>query len=125
MQRSVVIIMNCLIKNKSREVLLHMVDFLMGKYYNLSNRKSSDQEIKINAILAILHTTVLALEGVVPREGLTSSLCKLINDHISKVGVEEEGLNMISGMAVTFGMAFQDQAENYWNILFQGLDMLN
>lgn len=89
MQRAVVIIMNCLIGNKSREVLLQMVDFLMGKYYNFSNRKCSDQDIKINAILAVLHTTVLALEGVVPREGLVSSLIKLINDHIGKVGVEE------------------------------------
>lgn len=67
LQRAVVIIMNCLLKNKSRDVLLQMVDFLMAKYFSCSNRQCTDKDIKINSILSILHTSVLALEGIVPR----------------------------------------------------------
>lgn len=44
-----------------------MVDFLMGKYFSFSNRNSSDKEIKVTSVLSILHTSILALEGVVPR----------------------------------------------------------
>lgn len=32
-------------------------------------------------------------------------------------GVEEEGLNMISGMAITFNRAFEHKTEKYWGYI--------
>jgi hypothetical protein len=120
--RAIVIIMNCIVKLKNRDVIHEMLDFLMKKYYSFYNEPHlSDRKIRLTSIISIIHTCVLALENTVPKEGLVSNLCKLIDVPIAVFGVEEEGLNMISSMAIAFNRAFETKSHDYWKYIQNGL----
>ena len=62
--------------------------------------------MRLGSVIALIHTCVLALENSIPEEGIIQNLCKLIDVHFHIFGVEEEGLNMISSMAIAFNKAF-------------------
>jgi hypothetical protein len=48
----------------------------------------------------------------------------LIDVHISLFGVEEEGLNMISSMAIAFNRAFEVKSHGYWKQIVNGLGLM-
>lgn len=124
-EKSILIIMNCLVKLRNREVILFMIEFLMNKYYFFYDRPNvTDQRIRLSCVASIIHTSILALENMIPQEGLINNLCSLIDKHIAIFGVEEEGLNLISSMAISFNKAFEYRAEFYWNYLDSGLNMV-
>lgn len=126
LQKTIVIVMNCIMRTGDRDVLLQMVDFLMGKYYYFYDQQNiPDQVIRLGAVMGVLHTAVLALENTIPKMEVMNSLCKLIDMHVAKLGIEEEGLNLISSMAIAFNMAFKDKAALYWDKLLQGLNLIS
>lgn len=59
--------MNCIIRVRSRDVLLQMVDFLIAKYYIVKDQIGGDIDIKINSIVSILHTSIMAMENTIPK----------------------------------------------------------
>lgn len=62
----------------------------MGKYYFFYDRPGVlDQKIRLSCVASIIHTSILALESVIPQEGLISNLCTLIDKHIAIFGIEE------------------------------------
>lgn len=78
----------------------------MSKYYFYYDKNVADQEIRLISAASVIHTCILALENTIPKDGLINNLCTLIDKHLQKFGIEEEGLNLISGMAVAFNKAF-------------------
>jgi hypothetical protein len=40
-------------------------------------------------------------------------------------GIEEEALNIISSMAITFNKAFEPKTENYWMYIQSSLDQIS
>ena len=78
----------------------------MRKYYYYYDRSVSDQRVRLCSLASILHTSILALENMIPQNGLVNDLCVLIDKHIQMFGIEEEALNIISSMAITFNKAF-------------------
>lgn len=46
--------------------------------------------------------------------------------HLNINGIEQEGINMIGVLALTFKRDFlQDQFDKYWNIVMQGLELVD
>lgn len=74
--------MNCLIKIQNREVVLQMLDFLMGKYYYFYEKQVIDQDLRLISLSSVIHTCILALENTIPKDGLINNLCTLIDKHI-------------------------------------------
>lgn len=74
-EKCVLVIMNCLIKMKNRQVILQMMEFLINKYENYYKRDVSDQRVRLCSLASILHTCILALENMIPQEGLIKKLC--------------------------------------------------
>lgn len=116
--------MNCITKLKNREVILYMIDFLVNKYY-FYYEKTKDREVRLTFVSSVIHTCILALENMIPQEGLINNLCALIDKHLALFGIEEEGLNMISSMAITFNKAFEPRTEKYWGYLEAGLEQIS
>lgn len=79
--------MNCLVKLKNREVILFMIDFLVPKYYFYYDSKVQDKQVRLSSIASIIHTCILALENMIPKEGTINNLCTLINKHLQLFGV--------------------------------------
>lgn len=123
-EKCLLVIMNCLIKLKNREVILYMMEFLMNKYYFYYEREVSDQKVRLCSVTALLHTCILAMESTIPQEGLINNLCVLIDKHIQMFGIEEEALNMISAMAITFNNAFLSKTEKYWTYIESSLEQI-
>lgn len=123
--RSIVIIMNCITKLRMRDVLIHLSDFLLSKYYEFYNNTNlSDQKVRLASVISLLHTCVLAFENCIPRDGFVSDLCKLVDNHITAFGVEEEGLNMISSMAIALNKGFEQYSKKYLNHAMAGLQLI-
>lgn len=80
--------MNYIIKFRNREVLLFMIEFLMNKYYYFyEHTQLSDKNVRLTNISSVIHTCILALENMIPQDGLINNLCGLINKHILLFGV--------------------------------------
>lgn len=75
--------------------------------------------------MAVIHTGVLSLSKYSVEDDLKRKIYNLIDLHISIYGVEQEGINMISAAAICFKKEFlQEQFDKYWNIVMQGLEMI-
>ena len=86
-EKAVIIIMNCLMKSKDRQVATHLIEFLMKKYYSIYEINHEDVKLMIESILAIMHTAILALEGSLTNPELLSSIYNLLKTHIAKYGI--------------------------------------
>ncbi len=64
-----------------------MLQFLMDKYYFYYAKKVSDQEVRLSSLASIIHTCILALENMIPQEGIINNLCALIDKHLQLFGV--------------------------------------
>ena len=49
-------------------------------------------------------------------------LCMVIDSNIRRFGVEEEGINLISSMVVSFNNNFSRAADRYWPHVMHGLE---
>lgn len=124
LQKVVIIIMNCLIKIKNREVVTQMTEFLIGQYYlYLGQPNLIDVDLRLMSIVALIHTSVMALENSIPKYELVAQLHKLLNVHLERFGVEEEGLNLLSVMAISLSRDFQNR-DQYWDKISQGLNQI-
>lgn len=110
---------------RARDVPINMIDFLIGKYEYFFHKNVPDLEIILQSILAVMHTSVLALESTVPRNDIMNKTCHVIENHIKRFGVEEEGLNLISGMVVAFNQNFEKIALKYWPHVMHGLESIS
>jgi hypothetical protein len=48
-------------------------------------------------------------------------VCGLINFHLKKYGVEQEGLSLLGATCTTFNKAFENRSEQYWSYIAHGL----
>lgn len=79
--------------------------------------------MRLMSIVALIHTSVMALENKVPKRELITQLHKLLNVHLDRFGVEDEGLNLLSVMAISFSTDFQNR-EQYWDKILKGLSQI-
>lgn len=87
-----------------------MIDFLITKYQDFFQKNITDLEIILQSILSIMNTSILALENTVPKHDLMNRIISVIDNHIRRFGIEDEGINMISCMVVVFSKNFQKAA---------------
>lgn len=124
-EKVIISIMNCLMKIRARETLIFMIEFLINKYQYFFQRNVPDLEIILQSILSIMNTSVLAMENTVPKIELMNKIISVIDNHIRRFGIEDEGINMISCLVVVFNKSFQRYAEKYWPHVLHGLEALN
>jgi hypothetical protein len=80
-----------------------MTEFFIQQYNTyLQQPNLRDQEIRLISIITLIHTCIMALEKSGADVSLMHSVNNLLNAHIKKFGVEEEGLSVISSIAMTF-----------------------
>ena len=81
--------MNCLMKMKSRETIIYMIDFLISKYQFFYQQNIPDIEIILQSIMSVMNTDVLALENTVPKVELMNRITSVIDNHIRRFGIED------------------------------------
>lgn len=79
--------MNCIMKKKDHVLATFLIDFLIDKYYLICKKQHVDTEIMIESILAVMHTSILALEGSQGNHDTLVKIYSLIKFHINKFGV--------------------------------------
>lgn len=124
-EKAVIIIMNCLMKSKDRKIASHLITFLMDRYHEVCNYNHLDREMMIESILAIMHTAILALEGSMINQGLQEQIFHLISFHMSKFGIEAEGLNIISSIAIVYSTSLRNNIDEYWNYILHGTESIH
>jgi hypothetical protein len=63
----------------------------------------------------------LAHKDSVPSLQIMDKVCGLINFHLKKYGVEQEGLSLLGATCTTFNKAFENRSEQYWSYIAHGL----
>ena len=97
---------------------------MINQYYlYLGQPNLVDVDLRLMSIVALIHTSVMALESKGPKRELISQLHKLLNVHLERFGVEDEGLNLLSVMAVSFSTDFKSR-DQYWDKILQGLNQI-
>ena len=81
--------MNCLMKMKSRETIIYMIDFLISKYQFFYQQNIPDIEIILQSVMSVMNTAVLALENTVPKVELMNRITSVIDNHIRRFGIED------------------------------------
>jgi hypothetical protein len=64
-----------------------MLDFLVGKYYFYYEKNVEDKQVRLSFVASVIHTCILALENMIPQEGLINNLCNLIDKHLALFGI--------------------------------------
>lgn len=124
-EKIICIIMNIVMATSKRKVVEMLIDHLINLYVQLSALKMRDQEIILGQIMAIIHTSVLALVKFPVEQSLKRKIYELLDRHINYYGVELEGIHLIGALALCFKKEFlNDQFEKYWNVVMQGIGMV-
>lgn len=124
-EKVLISIMNCIMKIRVRETLVFMVEFLINKYEELYSQNHPDIEIMLQHVISVMHTSILALESTVPKMDLLQKICGVIDSQIRRFGIEEEGINLIGAMCISFNRNFEHSAERYWPHVMHALEGVN
>ena len=84
-----------------------------------------DANILVEEVLSILHTSILAHKNVVPQQKTLDTLCQLVDNHIKRFGIQQEGLSLLGAIATTFNHVFHDRSEKYWHHIIAALEQYN
>lgn len=118
--------MNIIMMTNKRQVIVMLLNHLISQYMHYSKIKMRDQEIILNQILAIIHTSVLAMAKFPVDIDQKRKIYDLLDQHVNMFGVEVEGIHLIGAIALCYKKEFLfDQFEKYWNIVLQGLEMID
>jgi uncharacterized membrane protein YjdF len=98
--------MNIIMATNKKTVLVMLINHLISLYLQYSSAKINDKEIVLSQIIAIVHTCVLSLSKFAVDNELKNKIYELIDLHINIYGVEQEGINMISAVAICFRKEF-------------------
>jgi len=58
--------MNIVINTNKRDVIVQLIDFMIGEYYNFLNKNIENYELILEQTLSVLHTAILAHKNSVP-----------------------------------------------------------
>jgi hypothetical protein len=102
--------MNVLYATSKKAVLLMLINHLIGLYGDSANAKIADKQIVLAQIITVIHTCLLSLSKFPMAIDIKHKVYELIDLHFSINGVEQEGIYMISALAIAFKREFlQDQ----------------
>lgn len=116
--------MNIVMATGKKNVLYMLIQHLIALYasYASSPVKINDLEIVHTQLIAIIHTSVLALTKYSVDIDTRRKVIDLIDAHINIYGVEAEGINLISAAAISFKSEFfREYFERYWKVINDGL----
>lgn len=117
--------MNIVMSTNKRKVIEMLLDHLISLYMQLSKIKIQDQEIVMGQVLAIVHTSVLAMVKFPVDANLKRKAYELLDMHINYYGVETEGIHLISALALCMKRDFlNEHFDHYWEQVMKGLDMI-
>jgi hypothetical protein len=116
--------MNCLMKSRNRGIGIELILFLTKKYFSIVEINHVDKEMMLESILAVLHTAILTLEGTVPNMDTLNTITNLLGYHVQRFGVEAEGLNIMSAVAIVYGHLVESKVDEYWNYIIHGLSFI-
>lgn len=70
--------MNLAMACDKREIIIHLIDFLIDQYMAYTGMNVQDKQIILESIMAILHTCVLALAKFINAEQIKPRLYNLL-----------------------------------------------
>jgi hypothetical protein len=118
--------MNVLMSTTKKSVLVMLVNHLIALYGDSAKANLPDHEIVLAQIITVVHTCLLSLAKFPMQFDLKHKIYDLIDLHLRINGVEQEGIHMISALAIAFKREFlQDQFEKYWDVVMRGLDSVD
>lgn len=125
-EKIIIVIMNVLYATSKKGVLVMLVSHLIELYISSANSKINDREIVLAQIVTVIHTCLLSLAKFNMQIEIKHKLYELIDLHLSINGVEQEGIYMISGLAIAFKRDFiLEQFDKYWGVVLRGLESVD
>lgn len=119
------IIMNIVMTTTKRDIIEQLIEFMIQEYYKVVHLNIADISLLVEEIVSVLHTSILAHKNAIPNLKTLGTLCELIDKHISRFGVEHEGLSLLGSLATTFNKAFSSKAQHYWKNIMHGFESTN
>lgn len=119
--------MNILMGTSKRPVLVMLLAHMLDVYSEFVQAKINDQQIVLAQVITIIHTCLLSLskfpiERDIKNE-LKQKLYELVDLHLQISGIEQEGINMISGFAILYKKDFlNEQLDKYWPFVMDGMN---
>jgi hypothetical protein len=114
--------MNVLMATGKKNVIVMLTTHLIGLYQDSAKANLADRGIVLGQIITVIHTCLLSLSKFSIQYDLKHRIYDLIDLHLRVNGIEQEGINMISALSISFKREFlQDQLHKYWAVVMQGL----
>jgi hypothetical protein len=80
--------MNVIMTTSKRDVMVHLIDFMIDEYYKVANISIENSFNIVGAVVGIIQTAVLSHTKAIPSNDLLLRICDLMSYHFKKFGVE-------------------------------------
>lgn len=125
-EKVIAVMMNVLMATSKKNVLVMLATHLIALYGESAKSNMADREIVLAQIITVIHTCLLSLSKFPMQYDLKHKIYELLDLHLSINGVEQEGIHMISALAIAFKREFlQDQLDKYWHVVLRALDSVD